>query len=122
MSRVGREISYLKRSRVVQASNGRKRTRRKGCGYREEAARKKEKGAKKGKKKSAEEKKNKKRKKELTRRVGNGSINRHSRDGAGSLKTEQQTSISKKEEKGARSFLADKSRDRSDGEFDPGSG
>ncbi len=44
MSRVGREISYLKRSRVVQASNGRKRTRRKGCGYREEAARKKEKG------------------------------------------------------------------------------
>ncbi len=64
----------------------------------------------------------KSRKKELTRRVGNGSINRHSREGARSLKTEQQTSISKKEEKGARSFLADKSRDRSDGEFDPGSG
>ena len=43
----------------------------------------------------------KKRKKELTRGVGNGSINRHSREGARSLKTEQQTSISKKRKKGS---------------------
>ena len=34
-------------------------------------------------------------------RAGNGSINGHSREGAGSLKTEQQTSISKKRRKGS---------------------